>query len=190
MVNKSSLILIVLIYVSAAVDCRHRHKHKHKHEAIAYQNPINYKQKAIPYHNPEQGMMLRRSFDMPNIKSASELMQDQWFLNSANILFNNKDFKQFSFSRLTYSVYTNYPEQLKSITDLTDSTIIVLGQRMDRDVDKKQLIVPDVLLKRAESASLLFHTVFRTTKQALPLILTGGDPAGIGLAESEIMKGL
>ena len=59
---------------------------------------------------------------------------------------------------------------------------------MDKDLNS--LVVPDMLVSRAKSASELFWAIKDETGVQIPMILTGGDPAQLGITEAEIMHGL
>jgi len=73
-------------------------------------------------------------------------------------------------------------------SNLTEYKIIVLGQQLQQ-VDSG-LVVPEVLTKRAESASNLFYSLFPGNENHIGLLLTGGDAKGVGISESEVMRTL
>lgn len=75
---------------------------------------------------------------------------------------------------------------LDTIKNLEDITIVVLGQRLDSN--KNTLVITDTIIKRAESALVLYWSIYNKTQISIPIILTGGDPAGLGISESETMS--
>ena len=79
-------------------------------------------------------------------------------------------------------------DRIRDLEYLTDASAVVLGLRMDKDLNS--LVIPDMLINRAKSASELFWTIKETSDVKIPIILTGGDPAQLGITEAEIMHGL
>lgn len=66
--------------------------------------------------------------------------------------------------------------------------MVVLGQRMESD--GASLIVPDTLVVRAQTAYMVYWAIRAAISVSIPIIVSGGDPAGVGLPEGRIMAGL
>lgn len=79
----------------------------------------------------------------------------------------------------------------RPITDYSgykDATMVVLGQRMESD--GVSLIVPDTLVARAQTAYFVYWAIRAAISVSIPIIVSGGDPAELGLSEGRIMSGL